>query len=255
MQHNKVLIFGTFDRPHLGHVWTIEQSLRFGSVTVVVGRDTTVASVKHRTPVNTEKARLSMMRSLFPECKFVLGDAHDRMAMVRKLNPDVICLGYDQTVFVDILSKYIRVNKLKIKVVRLKPFQENTHKSSLLPKGVRLVRGVVMKGLQQGRTIGYPTANIKMPRSQGAVVEGCKGVYVGQALLDGKSYQAGTVIGMRMQHGMPLVEAHLIGFKGDCYGKTLSLLITKKIRNLKQTRDPEVLKKWIEQDMITITQS
>ena len=72
----------------------------------------------------------------------------------------------------------------------------------------------MIKGDGYGRKIGFPTVNLDIKYGGVASV----GVYAGMANLENKNYKAGIVIGPNDK-----VEAHLIGYNGDAYGKKLSL--------------------------------
>lgn len=82
--------------------------------------------------------------------------------------------------------------------------------------------GPVITGKQLGRTIGIPTANLAMPEG---VVCPKYGVYACKAIVDGKEYPAVTNIGTRptVNGDHVSVEAHLLDFEGDLYGKCLCL--------------------------------
>lgn len=94
------------------------------------------------------------------------------------------------------------------------------------------VRGEVVAGDGRGRTIGIPTANIALPAEKAVPANG---VYACQAMLDGATFQAVTNIGVRPTFGggdpTVHVEAHLLNFTGDLYGKTLSLGFVERLRN------------------------
>jgi len=45
----RVLLFGTFDKLHLGHRFVIDQAIKRGEVFIVVGRDKTVLKIKDKT--------------------------------------------------------------------------------------------------------------------------------------------------------------------------------------------------------------
>jgi glycerol-3-phosphate cytidylyltransferase-like family protein len=64
----------------------------------------------------------------------MLGYLDDVYRVLVDVAPDVICLGYDQSFFVDKLEGELKKRKLKTKIVRLPAFQEHKFKSSLLRK-------------------------------------------------------------------------------------------------------------------------
>ena len=85
-----------------------------------------------------------------------------------------------------------------------------------------ILSGQVMPGKQLGRTIGFPTANLHLPTY---VLPPKFGVYACKAAVDGKLYTAVTNIGTRptVNGDSITVEAHLLDFTGDLYGKELTL--------------------------------
>lgn len=82
--------------------------------------------------------------------------------------------------------------------------------------------GVVVPGKQLGRTIGIPTANLRLP---GELLVPKFGVYACRALAHGKWYPAVTNVGTRPTvNGSDItVEPWLLDFSGDLYGKELTL--------------------------------
>lgn len=82
--------------------------------------------------------------------------------------------------------------------------------------------GKVISGRGLGHTIGIPTANIALPDG---VVCPKHGVYACKAIVDGQEYLAVTNIGNRPTVGghHTTVEAWLLDFEGDLYGKALAL--------------------------------
>ena len=90
------------------------------------------------------------------------------------------------------------------------------------------LQGVVVRGYQRGRTIGVPTANLDC----GDQLIPADGVYVARCAVDGTTYPAALSIGhlptfadARFQ-----VEAHLIGYAGDLYGRTLTVELIDWLR-------------------------
>jgi cytidyltransferase-like protein len=121
----KVMVFGTFDILHKGHLSLFKQAKKYGDYLIaVVGRDNTVKKIKGRNPRNNEKERLKKVAEQKIVDKAVLGMKRDMYGNIKKLKPDIICLGYDQAAFADGLRKF------KIRVVRLKPYKPHKYKSS-----------------------------------------------------------------------------------------------------------------------------
>jgi riboflavin kinase/FMN adenylyltransferase len=84
------------------------------------------------------------------------------------------------------------------------------------------VEGIVQKGDQVGRSIGFPTANVPPPAELVALPDG---IYASLAWTptDGGIHPAMTYIGTRpaLNTGQRVIETHLFDFDGNLYGKPL----------------------------------
>jgi riboflavin kinase/FMN adenylyltransferase len=110
--------------------------------------------------------------------------------------------------------------------------------------------GRVVRGDGFGRKLGFPTANLDRRQWTRQKLKLRHGVYAGAALLPlGKRYPAGIVIGPTDARGLPKIEAHLIGFRGNLYGKQLALEIGKFIRPYKTFPNLVLLKQQIARDL------
>lgn len=112
------------------------------------------------------------------------------------------------------------------------------------------VEGVVVTGDQRGRTIGVPTANVQVERELLPKL----GVYATVAVLDdGVRFSSVTNVGLRptFQSGQEGVrfEAHLFGFTGDLYGRTLRLELVKHLREERRFPSVDALKAQIAEDI------
>src|SRR4051794_27179832 len=95
------------------------------------------------------------------------------------------------------------------------------------------VQGLVTKGDQRGRTIGFPTANIAVDQLHALPADG---VYICEAEVGGQRYGAVTNIGVRptFDGTQRKVEAYLLDFVDDIYGKTLRLTLRRHLRGEKK---------------------
>ncbi len=90
------------------------------------------------------------------------------------------------------------------------------------------LKGVVIRGEGYGRKIGFPTVNLDVKNQELPK----DGVYAGVATLEDKKYKTGIVIGAKNIIGKK-VEAHLLGYSGDAYGKEVTLEVGKFLREYK----------------------
>ncbi|MBQ7339615.1 MAG: riboflavin biosynthesis protein RibF [Clostridia bacterium] len=109
------------------------------------------------------------------------------------------------------------------------------------------ILGEVFKDRGIGSELGFPTVNIKISPQKQMIKSG---VYAGKVKFDGKIYKALINVGGRPTFNLEerLIEAHLIDFDGDLYGKTLIVEFDKFIRELVKFDKPEKLKEQIEKD-------
>jgi riboflavin kinase / FMN adenylyltransferase len=112
------------------------------------------------------------------------------------------------------------------------------------------LEGEVIEGHRRGRQIGVPTANL---RSVDQLIP-ADGVYAGACAIDGKQYSCAISIGIlpTFEDGTRQVEAHLIGFNGDLYGKSIRLEFLDWVREQRRFIDVEHLKQRIAIDLSEI---
>ncbi|MDA8389291.1 MAG: bifunctional riboflavin kinase/FAD synthetase [Gammaproteobacteria bacterium] len=88
--------------------------------------------------------------------------------------------------------------------------------------------GRVVHGDARGRQIGFPTANLTLPEPAPL-----RGVFAVSVMIDGKSHPAIANVGRRPTFGAgrTLLEAHLLDFAGNLYGRTVAVIFLKKLRD------------------------
>lgn len=130
----KVLVFGTFDGLHKGHIDFFKQAKKYGEfLVVVISRDKTVLKVKGHFPDKSEKERKKDVENCYLVDKAVLGSVSNYYQIIKKIKPDVICLGYDQKSFiVDELTRELKKMNIFPKIFRLKPYYPRKFHSSLM---------------------------------------------------------------------------------------------------------------------------
>jgi riboflavin kinase/FMN adenylyltransferase len=110
------------------------------------------------------------------------------------------------------------------------------------------VEGHVAPGDKRGRTIGFPTANLKLER----VLHPAFGVYAVRAQIRGEGDRLAAVanFGIRPMFALPspLLEVHLFDFAGDLYGESLSVEFVRYLRGERKFDSLEALKAQIAAD-------
>ncbi len=104
------------------------------------------------------------------------------------------------------------------------------------------LEGVVVAGNRLGRTIGFPTANMKLYEPLKLIP--ARGVYAVQVSVLGQTYRGMTNIGLRPTVGgtVPTIETHILDFSEDIYGLPLRITFLRRIRNEVQFPSLEALK-------------
>jgi riboflavin kinase/FMN adenylyltransferase len=103
-----------------------------------------------------------------------------------------------------------------------------------------VVWGEVIHGAERGRKLGYPTANLALP---GGRLLPAYGIYACWAWQDETGLPAAVNVGVRpsFDNGQLSVEAYLLDFDGDLYGKTLGLSFIGRLRGEQRFADISAL--------------
>lgn len=112
--------------------------------------------------------------------------------------------------------------------------------------------GIVEPGARRGAGLGFPTANL----GRIATLVPAAGVYAGRARLAGPGepgdwFPAAVNIGTSptFETTTPTVEAHLVGFTGDCYGRGLDVDFLARLRDTRRFASVEDLKTQLADDV------
>ena len=108
--------------------------------------------------------------------------------------------------------------------------------------------GAVVAGNRLGRTIGFPTANMKLYEPLKLVP--ARGVYAVQVQVLGQTHRGMTNIGVRPTVGgtVPTIETHILDFNEDIYGLPLRITFLRRIRNEVRFPSLDALKAQLAQD-------
>jgi riboflavin kinase/FMN adenylyltransferase len=111
-----------------------------------------------------------------------------------------------------------------------------------------VLRGEVVVGDKRGRSIGFPTANV-LPDAQAVIP--ARGVYAGFVRFGEKEYAACTNVGVAPTFGRAesRIEAHLLDFEGDLYGRVVDVSFVTRIREERRFSGVDELTEQIRRDV------
>jgi len=136
----KVLLFGTFDFLHIGHIHILETAKKHGDRLVVsVARDCVVEAIKGKKSIHNEQERKRIVESLSLVDEVVLGD--ERMStyeVVERVQPDVIVLGYDQEELKQDIERFLKHTGKQIDLLVADAYGKDKRKSSMIKKALHI---------------------------------------------------------------------------------------------------------------------
>ena len=136
----KILVAGTFDILHPGHIFLINEAAKLGDVYIVIATDKNRELYSGEAPIVPEQQRFEMMKSIKNVKDVKLGrHDNDTLRTVEEINPDMILLGPDQKFSAQKLQTALNMKGLKhIEVRRLENYYDKfkLHSSSLIKKKI-----------------------------------------------------------------------------------------------------------------------
>lgn len=111
------------------------------------------------------------------------------------------------------------------------------------------MQGEVVSGDRRGRRLGFPTANL-VPDQR--LIQPGHGIYAARARFDGEVRPAAVNVGVRPQFKtdlVVLVEAYLLDWSGDLYGRRLTIEFLARLRGEKRFESVDALIEQMHQDV------
>ena len=110
------------------------------------------------------------------------------------------------------------------------------------------LNGIIIKGQQLGRSIGFPTANIHIPHDYKLIP--CDGAYAVKVAVDDQTYDGMLNIGNRptVNGSSQTIEVHLFDFDGDLYDKRICVKLKDYLRPEIKFSGLESLQSQLEKD-------
>ena len=192
--------------------------------------------------------------------------------IIDNIHPSYIVVGYDHhfgknrmgdfSLLSDLMKKYnFKVERIAAQDVENIAISSTKIRHALAVGNVKSanrllgytysVTAEVVVGNKIGRTLGFPTANLELPKEY--MLIGNRGVYACLVDYEGKTYKAMANIGHRPTIGdrdenSPIVEVNLFDFDGDLYGKHIHVRFIDRIRDEEKFNGLDALKAQLEQD-------
>ena len=282
-----IVTLGTFDGVHLGHTVILDRICNiakqenlesvvltfFPHPRLIVSNDSEIKLLN----TMAEKAKLLEQKGiqnfiihpfdkLFSELspsEFV------KQILIKQLNIQKIIIGYDHKFgknraadFNDLIAFGnefgFDVEEIPAKQVDEVSVSSTKIRNSLLEGNISLANdylgysymlsGIVVKGNQLGRTIGFPTANIQISENYKLIPK--NGVYMVTTILNNKIIFGMMNIGVKPTLGENLmsIEVHLLHFSEDIYGHEIQVNVMERLREEQKFESFEVLKSQLEID-------
>ncbi len=283
---NLAIALGFFDGVHLGHKAVINAAVDYAKKNniksaVVTFRQSPYVALNNVKPnyIITLEEKIKAIKKLGVDYLY-LSDFTEDLAkqtasdylknLVDDLHPKMIAtgfnhyFGYNKSGGVDYLRLMQQEYGYEFKEINPIKLNEDVISSTAIRKalsngdipkansmlGYRFyVKNEVIKGRQIGRTIGFKTANLKMPEKMINIPDG---VYAVEVEVLGKKYMGIANFGSNptvTDDSQKLLEVHIIDFNQDIYGELVKVSFLVKIRNEKKFQSLAELKAQIEKDI------
>jgi riboflavin kinase / FMN adenylyltransferase len=296
---NAVVTIGTFDGVHNGHRQIIDkmkaEAARIDGETVIITfhphpRKVVSSTILGIRLINTLDERIELLEQLGIDHLVVVpfteafanqqADEYVQKFLVERFSPHTVIIGYDHRFGKDRKGDYLLLEKLSpIYNYRLEEIPRHVLdeigisstkiREALLEGKIanaeRLLgylfffSGTVMHGDKIGRTLGYPTANIRMTEEE-KIVPG-NGIYAVYAelltdghrpLANGKRLKGMMSIGFRptVDGKKKVIEVNLFDFGEEIYDRVLRVYVKKYLREEVKFDSLEALVKQIDRDKV-----
>ncbi len=283
-----VIALGYFDSVHLGHRKVIEKAKRYAekqgaslAVFTFKGNLKAFLSAQKEKNVYTAKEREKLLKDIgadqiyfAPVNKTFLDKG--RLAFLNLLNKKFDIIAYfsgDDYSFgkfgkgkIDYLSKYAKSHGQehvvvktfisggeRVSTTRIKGELEkgNIKNANVLLGKDYSITGKVFGDRKVGTSLGFPTLNLKIDYSKITLKNA---VYSGYIYWKGKEYKAIINYGARPTFNLEekLVEAHVIDFDFNLYGKEITLYFSDYLREIKKFKDKTELISQLKRDVLSV---
>lgn len=275
---NAALLLGNFDGVHKGHQELIRIAKENSKNVSVLLFDVNIGKLlsspnKGRKELTSLEDKLSIFDSFGIDRAYIvktdisfLSLSKDRFIseVLKKIDPKLIVVGEDYSFgykgegdvsylkgFFNVISSPLvndKYGKISTRTIK-KLIEEGDIETANDELGyLYSLKGEVIHGLENGRKIGFPTANISLDEDY---VIPKKGVYAGYTNINNEEYQSIINIGDNPTIGAlnkNILESHLLNYSDDLYGKEIKVSFLKYLRDEKRFSSLEELREQLEYD-------
>lgn len=133
MPNSKVVVFGTFDIMHPGHVVVLSKASKLGEVHVVLTTDEMVQHFKSKLPVHPFSERKKRLEKMTIVEQVIPSDTvPNSYSTLNQIQPDNVILGYDQTHMRRKILDKMRDLGLRCKISVMPAYRRSVYKSAKL---------------------------------------------------------------------------------------------------------------------------
>lgn len=289
---NAVVTIGTFDGVHMGHRQILdklkEEAIAINGETVIITfhphpRKVISSTILGIRLINTLEERLQLLEQHGIDHVVIVpftdafanqpAEEYIKNFLVNRFHPHTVIIGYDHRFGRDRLGDYKLLEKKAIEYnyqlkeipkhildnisisstnIREAILHNDTETANLSLGYEFFFSGVVVHGDKIGRTLGYPTANLKV-QDEEKITPG-NGIYAVYASLPGNNQRLKGMmsIGFRptVDGKRRVIEVNLFDFAEEIYDQSLTVYVKKYLREEVKFEGLEALVKQIDQDKI-----
>lgn len=134
-EQKKILVFGTFDGIHPGHIYFLNEAKKLGTLSISVASDESVVERKKKKPQKNTSQRIFDVKKLSISDHVSKGDrVIGKWSEIKKTKPDIVFLGYDQKELEKALLKLKKELDLNFIIKKGKAFKPTKYHSKIINK-------------------------------------------------------------------------------------------------------------------------
>ena len=264
-----IITIGTFDGVHIGHQKIVEKLIEnaknrnaesailtfFPHPRMVLQDQTEIRllnTIDERTSLLEKKGLDNLIIHPFDKAfSRLTAEEFVKEILVDQLNIEKIVIGYDhrfgrnRTANIDDLIEFGEKYNFEVEQISAQEIQEASVSSTKIRTALEegnialanqylgysyFLTGIVKEGKKLGRTIGFPTANLKIEENYKLIPK--EGVYIVESNLNGKKVYGMMNIGTNptFDEGLLSIEIHFLDFNADLYNQKIQISILEYLR-------------------------